>query len=90
MSKKSKSAAKLRRKSLKAGRKAAERAKYEAWSKSGQNSSKRSKLRNKRASGKVRAKRHKEGPCGNIGCSIDNPMDYNLLSPRLLATQHKH
>ncbi len=88
MSKKSKSESKLRRRSLKAGQKAAEKAKYAKWTADGQNSSKRSKLRSKRSKGNVRAKRHKDGPCGNIGCAIDNPMDYNLLSPAQLA--HKH
>jgi hypothetical protein len=87
MSKKSKSAAKVRRKSLKAGRKAAQKAKYATFAASG-NNSKRSKARNKRASGKVRSMRHADGPCGNIGCAIDNPMDYNLLTPAQLA--HKH
>lgn len=67
MSKKSKSAAKVRRKSLKAGRKSAEKARYAAFAASGSNS-KRSKARNKRASGMVQTKRHADGLCGNIGC----------------------
>jgi hypothetical protein len=86
MSKKSKSAAKLRRKSLKAGRKAAQKAKYTAFAASGSNS-KRSKARNKRASGMARSKRHADGPCGNIGCAIDNPADYNLLTPAQLSAK---
>ena len=86
MSKKSKSAAKVRRKSLKAGRKAAQKAKYAAFAASGSNS-KRSKARNKRASGMVQTKRHVEGPCGNIGCKSCNPADFNLLSPRLYSAK---
>jgi len=87
MSKKSKSAAKDKRRSLKRGIKAAQRAKYEGFKKSGQNSSKRSKLKNKRALGQARSQRHKNGPCGNIGCKSCNSMDYNLLSPRLYAAK---
>jgi hypothetical protein len=90
MSKKAKSAAKDKRRSLKKSRKAAMKTQYQAWAASGQNSSKRSKLRAKKnAKKRLATVSHTDGPCGNIGCSKCNPMDYNLLSPRLLAAQER-
>lgn len=74
MSKKAKSEAKKRRRSLKRARKAAQRALYESRMRSGQNlKSKRVRLRAERER-KVRLVRHREGPCGNVGCSKCNPL----------------
>lgn len=78
MSKKCKSEAKKRRLAKKRGRKAAEKAKYDAWKASGQNTkSKRVKLRAKRTR-RVRSVSHRTGPCGNIGCKQCNPILANL------------
>ena len=86
MSKRSKSAAKDKRKSLKRGRKAAMNLQYSTWAAAGQNGSKRSKLRNKRNMKKsLNVSSHMEGPCGNQGCRKCAPFDYNLLTPRLFA-----
>jgi hypothetical protein len=68
MSKKAKSEAKKRRRALKRARKATQRALYESRMRAGQNlKSKRVQLRAKRKR-TVRLSRHREGPCGNIGC----------------------
>ena len=69
------SEARKRRRSLKRARKAAEKAKYELWKSLGQNTkSKRVKLRAKLLRKKqMRSKRHSQGPCGNVGCSLCNP-----------------
>lgn len=68
MSKKSKSRAKQRRLTQKRNRKAAMKAQYEAWARSGQNKkSKRFKQRVKTEK-KARMSSHAEGRCGNIGC----------------------
>lgn len=68
MSKKAKAAAKDKRKKLKAGRKATQRAQYETWKKEGTNKkSKRNRLASRRAGG-IRTKRHPQSFCGNVGC----------------------
>ena len=87
MSKKCKSEAKKRRLSQKRSRKAAEKAKYDAWKTLGQNTkSKRVKLRAKaRRKTAIRSRRHSTGPCGNVGCKLCNPAPYNLVSPA-----HRH
>lgn len=74
MSKKAKSEAKKRRRALKRARKAAQRALYETRMRAGLNlKSKRVRLRKKRER-KVRFARHREGRCGNVGCSKCNPL----------------
>ena len=81
MSKKAKSEAKKRRRAQKRNRKAAQRALYEARMRAGQNlKSKRVRLRQKRKH-VVRAARHREGACGNVGCPKCNPVPENLLTP---------
>lgn len=78
MSKKKKSEAKQRRRSDKRARKAAQRAKYEAWKLAGQNTkSKRVKLRAKRKT-VIRLVKHAMGPCGNIGCKKCSPLAAEL------------
>lgn len=78
MSKKTKSQAKEKRRSLKRSRKAAQRAQYESWAREGQNKkSKRNRLANGRAR-TVRLRSHVDGECGNLGClkcneSLNNP-----------------
>lgn len=80
MSKKSRSEAKKRRASLKRARKSAMQAQYQKWRDDGANlKSKRNRLRNRRMA-TVRTVRHKEGLCGNIGCKVCNPADYNVLA----------
>lgn len=72
--------ARKRRQAKKRGRKAAEKAKYEAWKLAGQNTkSRRAKKQAKRKT--VRNARHLQGPCGNIGCKRCNPIPENLLTP---------
>jgi hypothetical protein len=81
MSKKAKSEAKKRRREKKRAAKAAQKARYELWKREGQNTkSKRVRLNAKRRKG-VRLKRHREGPCGNIGCKKRNPIPENLVTP---------
>ena len=76
MSKKAKSEAKKRRRAQKRARKAAQRALYESRMRAGQNlKSKRVRLRAKRQI-KVRLARHRDGPCGNVGCPTCNPIFY--------------
>jgi hypothetical protein len=72
-----------RRLSEKRARKAAAKAKYEQWIREGRNTkSKRVKLRAQRLRKKtVRLGRHREGPCGNIGCKRCNPIPQNLQTP---------
>jgi len=72
--------ARKRRRSKKIARKAAQRALYEQWKKEGRNTkSKRVKLRAQRLRKKtVRLQRHREGPCGNIGCKRCNPQNLSL------------
>lgn len=79
MSKRAKSDAKKRRASLKRSRKASMQAQYQKWRDDGANNkSKRNRLKNRRLAA-IRTTKHKEGPCGNIGCKMCNPTDYNLL-----------
>jgi len=67
MSKKSKKKAQLKRRNEKAARKAAQRARYESYMRSGSNTkSKRSQRNGKKKSG--RARNHPFGDCGNPGC----------------------
>lgn len=75
--------ARKRRRAKKVARKAAQRALYEQWKKEGRNTkSKRVKLRAQRLRKKtVRLGRHREGPCGNIGCKRCNPIPQNLQTP---------
>lgn len=79
MSKKSKSQAKDKRRSMKRSRKAAQRTQYESWARDGQNKkSKRVRL----ASGRVRGakpRNHPNGDCGNSGCIRCSP---GLNDPR--------
>lgn len=78
MSKKAKSQAKDKRRSLKRSRKAAQRTQYESWAREGQNKkSKRNRIANGRAR-TVRLRSHPDGACGNLGClkcnkSFNNP-----------------
>jgi hypothetical protein len=78
--------ARKRRRSKKIARKAAKRALYEQWKREGRNTkSKRVKLRAARLRKKtVRLVSHKEGPCGNIGCKLCNPIPQNLRTPAQL------
>ena len=78
---------KKRRLSQKRARKAAERAKYDAWKSLGQNTkSKRVKLRAKaRRKATLRKASHSSGPCGNVGCKLCNPAPWNLVTPT-----HRH
>jgi hypothetical protein len=90
MSKKAKSAAKDKRKALKRGRKAAQKLQYATWAANGQNTSKRSKLRNKRnAKHTLNATKHSTGPCGNWGCKKCCPGDHNLYTPRQIAANNR-
>lgn len=82
MSKATRSRSKIKRRSMKRARKAAEAAKYKAWADSGQNS-KRS-MRKRAKTRTVRNGSHATGPCGNIGCRTCNPTPYNLVTPRML------
>lgn len=68
--------ARKKRRGKKIARKAAQRALYALWMREGRNTkSKRVKLRAKRLRKKtIRLSRHREGPCGNIGCKRCNPM----------------
>ncbi len=67
--------ARKRRRAKKITRKAAQKLLYAQWMREGRNTkSKRVKLRAKRLRKKtVRLIRHREGPCGNIGCKRCNP-----------------
>jgi hypothetical protein len=86
MSKKSKSTSRDQRKKAKAGRKVAERAKYEAWRDQGINKkSKRHQLRNKRKQ-LIRFKRHTFGACGNVGCISCSPTAQLAMERRQLNT----
>jgi len=68
MSKKSRQKRALKRKGEKRARKAAKKAQYEMWARSGQNKkSKRFVLRSKRAV-KINVKKHQVAMCGNVGC----------------------
>ena len=82
--------ARKRRRSKKVARKAAQRALYEQWKKEGRNTkSKRVKLRAARLRKKtVRLARHREGPCGNIGCKRCNPIPQNLQTPQHTLLAH--
>jgi hypothetical protein len=84
MSKKARSEASERRRKEKRARKAAQRAKYEAWRDAGQNTkSRRVKIRARKAR-RFRSERHADGPCGNIGCKRCNPVPANLVTPAFL------
>lgn len=82
--------ARKRRRAKKVARKAAQRALYEQWKKEGRNTkSKRVKLRAQRLRKKtVRLARHREGPCGNVGCSLCNPIPQNIRTPAQMARAH--
>lgn len=70
MSKKSKTKSKERRKREKATRKAAQRARYEAYMRAGQNSkSKRSRISSKKKPRGPSTISHPDGRCGNVGCT---------------------
>ena len=70
MSKKSKSAAKEKRRQAKRARKAAKAAEYAAYAASGRNTkSKRARLNAKRAQ-TVKLRSHPHGRCGNPGCTL--------------------
>jgi hypothetical protein len=84
MSKKAKSEAKKRRRAKKRAAKHAQNALYEARKKAGQNTkSKRVRLAAKRER-RIRLERHRQGPCGNIGCKRCNPIPQNLETPTQL------
>jgi len=78
--------ARKRRRAKKVARKAAKRLLYEQWKREGRNTkSKRVKLRAKALRKKaIRLARHREGPCGNIGCKRCNPVLQNLMTPTQL------
>lgn len=72
MSRKSKSAAKLRRRKDKRARKEAEKARYASYRDQGVNSkSKRFRLKRRRRIGD--RPQHADGPCGNVGCQKCHP-----------------
>ena len=74
MSKKCKKEARLKKLAKKRNIKIANRAMYDSFRDSGQNSkSKRYRKKGK----KFNTISHPEGLCGNIGCYRCNPMDYN-------------
>ncbi len=89
MSKKAKSEAKKRRRAKKRAAKAAQKALYEARKRAGQNTkSRRVRLKSKRER-TVRLLRHGDGPCGNIGCKLCNPIPENIYKPgRLPVLYH--
>lgn len=73
MSKASKSRSSEKRRRDKAAQKAAQRARYEAYMRAGQNGkSRRLAIRTSRKR-VVRVHDHPLGPCGNIGCPKCNP-----------------
>lgn len=77
-------AARKKRRQQKIIRKLAQKKLYEQWKLQGINTkSKRAKLRVAKAKKKhkVRAQRHRNGPCTNIGCRKCNPEPYNLVTP---------
>ena len=73
MSSSSKTRRALARRSEKRKRKSAQRAKYEAFKLSGQNSKSKRSRSNERRRTSVRTVSHRLGPCGNIGCRKCSP-----------------
>jgi len=74
MSKAKKLQARDRRRKEKANAKATQQAKYAAWAAEGKNSkSARSKARAQDSKRTPRMGRHRNGPCGNVGCAKCNP-----------------
>lgn len=73
MSKASKSRSKEKRKKAKAARKAAQRAKYEGFKKSGTNQKSKRFLLNTKRENRINVVDHPLGPCGNVGCLQCNP-----------------
>lgn len=72
MSKKSKAKSKLYRLQEKRKRKAAEKAKYQAFAESGKNTKSYRQAKKAKAGARNRI-RHSGGPCGNIGCQRCSP-----------------
>jgi len=85
MSKRTKTAAALRRKKEKRSRKDAQRAKYEAWSKAGSNK----KKKQNRGTRTARATKHEVLFCGNVGCRRcfpGNPLVSDMTVKTVRAT----
>ena len=77
MSKKSKKLAKQKNLMKKRAKRAANRAKYDAWRDAGENS-KSKRFRNKIK--KVNTISHPNGPCGNIGCKKCDPYKIHKIA----------
>lgn len=66
MSKKSKTARAIKRKAEKRARKEAQRAKYQAYANSGDNSKRKARKNHKKEG--VTPTKHMDANCGNVGC----------------------
>lgn len=72
MSKATKSKSALRRRTMKKNRKLAQKARFESYRDSGDNSKRRRVQKRRRRRG-IRMTKHRLGRCGNTGCQRCNP-----------------